>query len=154
MVEMRTQMVVTQRLKAACPSHSRTEVSVRDVQVTSDEPLERGGGNTGLAPTELMMASLASCTNVIFHKCAKRHGVDVAALEIEVIAQLDRRGVTLQEEIEVPFPTVKLVVRLTTTADTAAVEAAKADLARYCPVSKVLKNCGTRIEEEWQVARG
>ncbi len=153
MPNVRMKTVVTQRLKAACPTHSRTEVDVRDVHVTSDEPVERGGGNAGLAPTELLMASLAACTNVIFHKCAKQHGVDVAALEIDVIAQLDRRGVTLQEEIEVPFPTVKLVANLTTSADDAAIEAAKTDLSKFCPVSKVIHNSGTQVEEEWIIHR-
>jgi uncharacterized OsmC-like protein len=46
------------------------------------------------------MAALVGCTNVITHKVAHKNGVDIKSMNIRLEAQLDRRGVTLQEEIE------------------------------------------------------
>ena len=80
-------------------------------------------------------------------------GLDIAALKIDVEARFDRRGVTLAEEVAVPFPDLTLTMTLTTDASDEEVEALKRDLARFRPVSKVLREAGTRIDEEWIVER-
>ncbi len=145
--------VVTMRLGGECVSHSRTDVSVRDRRLVIDEPAERGGTNEGPAPTETMLGALVGCSNVITHRIAARMGLDIAALKIDVEARFDRRGVTLAEEVAVPFPDLTLTMTLTTDASDEEVEALKRDLARFCPVSKVLREAGTRIDEEWIVER-
>ena len=145
--------VVTMRLGGECVSHSRTDVSVRDRQLVIDEPEERGGTNQGPAPTETMLGALLGCSNVITHKIAAKMGLDIAALEIDLEARFDRRGVTLAEEVAVPFPDIKLTMRVTTDASDEEIEALKRDLARFCPVSKVLREAGTRIDEAWIVER-
>ena len=67
--------------------------------------------------------------------------------------KFDRRGVTLQEEIDLPFPEIKLRIKMTADAEEAAVEAMKRDLSRFCPVAKVIRAAGTKIVEEWNVTR-
>lgn len=96
------------RLNAARPSHSRSDVTVRDLRSTIDEPVERGGTNQGLTPTETLMASLLAFTNVIAHKVAEKNGVQIDSMSLRLEAQMDRRGVTLMEEIDVPFPAITL----------------------------------------------
>src|SRR5216684_2345091 len=76
MVTVKEKTTVTQRVRGNCPTHSRTEISVRDVKAVIDEPKEREGTNMGPTPTETMVAALIACTNVISHKCAKKHGVE------------------------------------------------------------------------------
>ena len=58
MVVIKPKTTVTMRMAGAGTSHSRTDVSVRDVESTIDEPVERGGTNMGLSPTETLMAAL------------------------------------------------------------------------------------------------
>ena len=145
--------VVTQKLEGNCVSHSRTDIAVRDLSVTLDEPLERGGTNKGLTPTETLMAALVGCTNVISHKVAHRVGVHIKSMNVRAEAQFDRRGVTLQEEIDVPFPAVTLYIELQTDADTALVERVKRELAMFCPLAKVLRAAGTEVREVWNVKR-
>ena len=151
MVTAKPKPVVTMRLDAKCPSHSRTDVSVRDVKTTIDEPAERGGTNQGLTPTETLMASLIGCTNVITRKVAEKNGVHIESMNIRLEAQFDRRGVTLAEEVDLPFPSVTLFIDLVTAADAAAVEKVKHELQMFCPVSKVFRGCGTEVKEIWNV---
>jgi uncharacterized OsmC-like protein len=153
MVVIREKTTVIQRVRGDCPTHARTDVATRDVKTVIDEPKERDGSNMGLTPTETMVAALIGCTNVISHKCAKKHGVAFTAMSIEAESTLDRRGTQLLEEIEVPFPTIRLVINVTTDASEADVEKVKADLHRFCPIAKVVRNSGTRIEEIWNVTR-
>lgn len=94
-IKMKT--VVTYRAKADCPSHARTEIPVRDLNVVIDQPLERGGTNLGPSPTETAMTSLIACMNVIGHKCAKKLGVDLGTMSTDAKCQFDRRGVLLEE---------------------------------------------------------
>ncbi len=153
MVTIKPKTVVRMKLKGESTSHARTDISTRDVETTIDEPEARGGTNMGLSPTETLMASLIGCTNVIAHKCADRHGVDIKAMSIDLEAAFDRRGVTLQEELDVPFPEVTMKIDLTTAADDAAIERMKTDLNRFCPVSKVIRQSGTQINEVWTIRR-
>src|SRR5918994_4971780 len=129
MVTVKQKTVVTQRLQGRCTSHSRTDVTVRDRAMITDEPVERGGTNQGFTPTETLMASLIGCTNVITHKVADKNGVTIRAMNVRLEAEFDRRGVTLQEEIDRPFTSVTLTIDLETDADAAAVERMKRELA-------------------------
>lgn len=151
MIQVKEKALVTMRLDGRCASHSRTDVAVRDVRATIDEPGERGGTNQGLTPTETLMASLIGCTNVITHKVAAKHGVKLDSLHVRLEAQFDRRGVTLQEEVDVPFPSVTLYIDLVTDADAATVEKVKRELAMFCPVSKVFRASGSEVKEVWDV---
>jgi uncharacterized OsmC-like protein len=153
MVEVKQKTQVRMKLDGECPSHSRTDVSVRDVRLTVDEPIERGGTNQGPSPTETLMAALIACTNVITHKVAHKNGVHLHAMHVRLEADFDRRGVILQEEVDVPFPAATLYIDITTDADDAAVAKVKRELAMFCPVSKVIRGSGTRLEEVWTVAR-
>jgi uncharacterized OsmC-like protein len=153
MVTVTQKTVVTQRLQGRCTSHSRTDVTVRDRAMIIDEPVERGGTNQGFTPTETMMASLIGCTNVITHKVAQKNGVAIKSMNVRLEAQFDRRGVQLQEEIDLPFPAVMLYIDLETDADPAAVERVKRELAMFCPVSKVFRAAGIALKEVWNVSR-
>lgn len=141
--------VVTYRTTAQCPTHSRTEIPVRDLNVVIDEPTERGGTNMGPSPTETAMTALIACTNVIGHKCAQRLGVDLGTVTIDAQAQFDRRGVTMQEEIDLPFPAITLTVNCDTTARLEEIAAVGEETAKYCAISKLFQAAGTDLTVNW-----
>jgi putative redox protein len=153
MVNVRPKTRVRMQMQGTAGSHARTDVRVRDLASVIDEPLERSGTNQGLSPTETLMAALIGCTNVIGHKVAAANGVDVHDMRIRLEADFDRRGVLLQEEVDVPFPKVTLHIDITTTADEASLETVKQQLAMFCPVSKVIRQSGSVVEEIWTVRR-
>ena len=153
MATVKPKMVNTFTITGDCVSHARTDVEVRDVDVTIDEPAQRGGTNMGLTPVETLMAALLGCTNVIGHKCADKHGVEFEGMSVSADVSFDRSGTQLQEEIAVPFPKIVLKIDVTTGADEAAIENVKSDLGKFCPLAKVLREAGTEIEEVWTVTR-
>ncbi len=146
-VKMKT--VVTYRTTAACPTHARTEIPVRDLNVVIDEPVERGGTNLGPSPTEAAMTALIACTNVIGHKNAKRLGVDLGTVTIEANCKFDRRGVLMEEEIDVPFPEITLTVNCDTAASQADLARVGAETSKYCAIAKLFDAAGTDLTVNW-----
>ncbi|MCR9138395.1 MAG: OsmC family protein [Alphaproteobacteria bacterium] len=147
-IKMKTEVKL--RAKADCPSHSRADISIRDLVFAIDEPTERGGTNAGPTPTDTALAALIGCTNVIGHKCAQKLGVDIGHLEISATCDFDRRGVTLEEEIDVPFRRVELQIRSHGSASDSALQLVAAEVRKYCPLSKLFGAAGTDITEIWQ----
>ena len=152
-MKIREKLEVSMRLAGKVVSHARTDVTVRGLTMTVDEPPERGGSNQGLTPTETLMAALLGCTNVITQRVAEKNGVHIDAMDLRLEAQFDRRGVRLQEEVDVPFPKVTLYIDVKTGADDAKMAVVKRELGMFCAVSKVIRASGTEIEEVWTVTR-
>ncbi|MEP1933384.1 MAG: OsmC family protein [Paracoccaceae bacterium] len=146
-VKMKT--VVTYRATAQCPTHARTEISVRDLNVVIDEPIERGGTNLGPSPTEAAMTALIACTNVIGHKNAHRLGIDLGTVTIETSCKFDRRGVLMEEEIDIPFPEITLTVLCDTGASENDLARVGAETAKYCAIAKLFEAAGTDLTVNW-----
>lgn len=138
------------RATATCPSHSRTDLSIRDLEFSIDEPLARGGTNAGPTPTDTALSALIGCTNVIGHKCAADLGIDIGHLTIAAACVFDRRGVTLQEEVAVPFREIDLTVTYDGTATEPEIIRLADAVRKFCPLSKLFREAGTEIREVWR----
>lgn len=149
---IRQKMNVTLRASAECPTHSRTELKVRDVDFVVDEPFERDGTNLGPSPTETALPAFMGCTNTIGNKCAKSLGADIGHLSMEASCEFDRRGVTLTEEIDLPFTSLKLVVRAHGPAEQDELDRVAEETEKYCPLSKLFVAAGTKVEVIWEKA--
>lgn len=141
--------VVTYKTTATCATHARTEIPVRDLNVVIDEPTERGGTNMGPTPTEAAMTALIACTNVIGHKAAHKLGVDLGTVTIDADCTLDRRGVLMEEEIDIPFPAITLTVTCDTGASAADLVRVGAETAKYCAIAKLFSSAGTDLTVNW-----
>ncbi|PJI85748.1 OsmC-like protein [Yoonia maricola] len=141
--------VVTYRATAQCPTHARTEIPIRDLHVVIDEPTERGGTNLGPTPTETAMTALIACTNVIGHKNAARLGIDLGEISIDASCKFDRRGVLMEEEIDVPFPQVTLTVNCITPANQEELDLVGVETAKYCAIAKLFEAAGTDLTVKW-----
>ncbi len=146
---MKVKPVVTYRTTAQCSTHARTEIPIRDLDVVVDEPVERGGTNLGPSPTETAMAALIACTNVIGHKNAHRLGVDLGTVTIDAKCRLDRRGVLMEEEIDVPFPEIELTVNCETPASQEELTRVGEETAKYCAIAKLFEAAGTDLTVNW-----
>jgi uncharacterized OsmC-like protein len=149
-IKMKTEVQL--RASAHCSSHARSDISIRDLVFAIDEPVERGGTNLGPTPTDTALAALIGCTNVIGHKCAQKLGVDIGHLDISANCTFDRRGVTLEEEIEVPFRQIELTVQSHGSASDSALQLVAAEVRKFCPLSKLFIAAGTEVIDIWQTA--
>lgn len=148
---IRLKTKVKTSVSATCPTHARSDISVRDVSMVIDEPEVRGGTNMGPSPTETALAALAGCTSVIGHKCAAKLGIEISNVTVDVTADFDRRGVTLEEEVDVPFEAVHVRVELDTDSSQDDINKLAAEVAKYCPLSKLFHQAGSKVHEEWIV---
>jgi len=144
--------VMTIKLGGKGTSHSRSEMAVRDLVSVIDEPIERGGTNEGVSPTEAAFSSLIACTNVIGNKCASKLGVDIGHLGFEMEVDFDRRGVLLMEEVEVPFVAIRLNVSADGPVGQEDLERVAVETAKFCPIAKLFENSGTDLTVTWQKA--
>ena len=149
---IRQKTTITLKLSGKGTSHSRSEVAIRDLTSVIDEPVERGGTNEGFSPTETAYAALIGCTNVIGNKCAEKLGVDIGHLDIQMEVDFDRRGVMLMEEVEVPFPAARLTVTADGPASDEDLQAVGRETAKYCAISKLFENAGTKVTVDWRKA--
>ena len=151
MANMTPKTEVTMSMSATGETHARTKINIRDVSSIIDEPEARGGTNQGLTPTETLMASLIGCTNVISKRIAHKMGIELGEMDIQLRAKFDRRGTMLEEEIDVPFSSVIMDIEIDTDATGEQMTALKKDLAKFCPIAKVLRGSGVKITENWIV---
>jgi putative redox protein len=79
-------------------------ISIRDHQVTADEPRERGGEDDGPSPEELLAASLASCTAITMEMYAQRKGWDIGSVEVDVEFSPAERGCPTKFGLVLRFP--------------------------------------------------
>lgn len=149
MPTLKMKTVVQLHAEATCPSHSRADIAIRDLTFSIDEPLERGGDNSGPTPTDTALAALIGCTNVIGHKCAAKLGIDIGHVKIDATCAFDRRGVTLSEEIDVPFQRIDLDIEVDGDASDGDLKTLAAEVQKYCPLSKLFRAAGTEIVEHW-----
>ena len=85
-------MAKSMRATALQLENLRHDVRVRSHTITSDEPKDHGGTDTGPSPQELLAASLASCVAITMEMYAKRKHWDVAGLRVDVEYSPAERG--------------------------------------------------------------
>jgi Predicted redox protein, regulator of disulfide bond formation len=67
----------------------RAEVDAGGFTVVADEPASVGGSDTGPQPTELLLASIASCFTIALAYTARKRGVPLDGLEVDVTGHYD-----------------------------------------------------------------
>ena len=60
------------------------DIEIRDHRLVADEPEDEGGDDAGPRPTELLAASLASCTAITIEMYADRKGWELGTVEVTV----------------------------------------------------------------------
>jgi putative redox protein len=103
-----------------------TDISFGAHALTADEPAERGGGDSGPAPYELLLGSLGACTAITLRMYAERK--QWAVEDIEVSLFLHGQGETLS---------IERVLKIVGTDD--AQNARLAEIAEKTPVTLTLK---------------
>ncbi len=80
------------------------EVTIRQHELTADEPSDQGGDDEGPSPQELLAASLASCTAITMEMYANRKGWDVGEVTVSVDYEPAQRGSPTRFNMVVRMP--------------------------------------------------
>jgi putative redox protein len=80
------------------------EVTIRQHELTADEPSDQGGDDEGPSPQELLAASLASCTAITMEMYASRKGWDVGEVTVSVDYEPAQRGSPTRFNMVVKMP--------------------------------------------------
>jgi putative redox protein len=82
------------------------EITVRGHEMRVDQPVDGGGEDTGPAPTELFVASLASCVGFYARRFLSRHGLPTEGLAVEASYDMESRPARVGQirvRVEVPL---------------------------------------------------
>jgi putative redox protein len=82
----------------------KQEVTMREHELTADEPKDTGGDDDGPSPQELLAASLASCTAITMEMYAQRKGWDVGEMTVDVNYEPAQRGSPTRFEMVIRMP--------------------------------------------------
>jgi putative redox protein len=80
-------MARTLRATATWRGGYEAAVAVRGHALTIDEPEDSGGHDAGMMPTEALCAALASCFCLAVAHVARRDGIPLGDLEVDVDAE-------------------------------------------------------------------
>ena len=152
MVSVRKKELIEVRLEAHCPTMSLTEVKVRGHSFVVDEPPYRHGTDVGPTPLETMLGALMSCTHVIGARIAHERGVALTFKAMSCTGYLDHRGIDKEADVPVPFPRIALAITVETDMDEAGFASFRDELEARCPMSVILRQAGSRIEQSWTLA--
>lgn len=141
------------KFDASCPGHARTDVGAGDQELVMDHPEAMGGTGLGMSPIQTYLAGFMGCTNSTIHKLAKKAGTTVDALDMTMEVEMDRRGLTMVEAIDLPFVSVTTVVNITTGASDEQLAEMKEGLSAWCPIAVTFKAAGTDVREVWNVTK-
>lgn len=140
------------QVEGHCPTMSLTELRMRGHAFVVDEPPYRHGTDVGPTPLETMLGALVACTNVIARRIAHERGIRLHFRKILCEGMLDHRGIDAEADVPVPFPDIRLILDAETDGTAEALDDLRAALEQRCPMSVILRNAGTRISTEWQIA--
>ena len=74
----------------------------------------------------------------------------INSLDIKSKTLFNKDGASLVQEVNIPFPEITLDIEISTDASENDLVEVKKQLAMYCPIAKVIRNSGTKINENWK----
>ncbi len=114
--------------KAVWKKNYQVRVEARQFTVDTDEPPEYRGEDTGMMPTEMFIASLASCFCMSLVFVAKKNRIVLKDMQVEVGAEADTQN----------FRYSKLIVKVSSTLPDDQVEGLIGQAKKYCYVSNTI----------------
>lgn len=108
-----------------------TEVIAGENTLITDEPVDKGGGNKGFNPFEILATSLASCTAATLRIYIDRKGWDIPTINVEVDLENFPQTRTAQFCRIIDFGTTEVSEEI---------KDRLFKIADACPVHKILTN--------------
>ena len=102
-------MAKTLAVEATWEGNYRCRVQMTTGDMVIDEPVSAGGGGAGPQPTEVFLASLASCFTLALHHVARKRDLTLPDLRVRALGEYDGpRFVRLRLEVTSTLPAARL----------------------------------------------
>ncbi|HCL90285.1 MAG TPA: peroxiredoxin [Candidatus Atribacteria bacterium] len=119
----------------------KTETEVRKFKVGIDEPLELKGTNTAPNPVEMILTALGGCVAVTYRAYARKFGVEIEGLTINLEGDTVHGGWTDKEGRERRgFKQIRYEVKIKTNAPEEKIQQLHKLVKEKCSVSDMLIN--------------
>jgi putative redox protein len=122
-----TQRTFTASAHATCEAKYAVVTTARRHVIPADEAAERGGGDSGPNPLELLATALASCTAITLRMYAERKGWELGTVKVDCRVVEEGTAVRFERSIRIGAPLE----------DTQ--RARLGEIAEKTPVTKVVK---------------
>jgi len=117
----------------------RSEATVRQFNVTVDEPEALGGQDAGPSPVELLLAALGSCQEITYRLYADALGVPLDGVSVQLTGNLDLRGFfAVDPGVRPGYQSIQATVRLDSPASDEDLARLKETVDQHCPVLDIL----------------
>ncbi len=123
--------------------------SIRDFDITVDEPVDMGGENKGPTPVEMVLAGLGSCLCIMSRIVAKKMRLRLEEVEVKTEGDLDLRGMKGAEGIRPGFQEVRVQIDLIGELSDQDKEKLIKMVQLTCPVDDSLEH---QVEVQWNIA--
>ena len=77
------------------------KVATAGHEIAADEPVKRGGTNTGPSPFELLLASLGACTAITFRMYAERKQWNLGGMQVKLRLLKDGEAQHIERKIHI-----------------------------------------------------
>lgn len=120
----------------------KASVSIRNFDLTVDEPAVLGGTNKGPNPVELVLGALATCKEIVVKAYAVSLGIPVNSVKVHTTGKLDLKGfLNLDEQTRPGFNEVNYRIEIDTPeTDNEKLEQLRTLTESKCPVHDIIQN--------------
>lgn len=120
----------------------KSTISIRNFELTSDEPYALGGSNAGPNPVELVLGALGACKEIVIKAFAVNLGIEVRSVKVQTKGKLDLKGfLNLDDQTRPGFYHVSYDIEIDTPeTDSEKLQQLEALVESKCPVHDIIKN--------------
>lgn len=131
---------ITQKVNVSWISKYKSKVKVRGHEFIIDEPKSVAGDDTGPAPTELLLASIAGCELSVLSREAYIMGLQIEKAEIEIEGILDIRGFMGIADVPPGFQNIKLNFKIASPESREKIDELIEIVQKRCPALNTFRN--------------
>ena len=119
----------------------RSQATIREFEpISSDEPPELGGSNTGPNPVEQVLAALGNCLAVGYAANATAAGIEIKDLSIDLEGDIDLHTFLGLAEGNAGYSSISVKVNIDSDASAADIQALHDKVTNTSPVGHTLSN--------------
>jgi len=122
-------------VSSQCQGKFNSKASIRDFNVTFDQPNAFGGENAGPKPSEMLLAALAACQEVTYRLYADGLSIPLDGVRVELTGLMDLNGfLGVDDNVSAGFQEIRGTVHLDSSASDADLERLRQEVEKHCPV--------------------